>query len=74
MEELHKSKEQLITKLKDPKILKKTPTEIRSLRNEICTEFNDVIKIILEHRKKKKTKKKKIVPARIYISDSSEEE
>ena len=35
MEELHRTKDVLLEKLKDPNILKKTPTQIRALRNEI---------------------------------------
>lgn len=74
MEELHKTKDTLLAKLKDPKILKKTPTQIRQLRNEIQEEFNIILKTIAENKKKKRTKKKKIVPARIYITDSSDGE
>ena len=74
MEELHRTKDVLLEKLKDPKILKKTPSQIRTLRNEIQEEFNIIIKQIVEKRRKKRTKKKKYVPARILISDSSCEE
>ena len=74
MEELHRTKDVLLEKLKDPKILKKTPSQIRALRNEIQGEFNMIIKQIVEKRRKKRTKKKKYVPARILISDSSCEE
>lgn len=74
MEELHKTKDVLLAKLKDPTILKKTPTQIRALRNEIHDEFNVIIKQIMENRRKKRTKKKKYVPPRIVITDSSAEE
>ena len=74
MENLHKIKDTLLEKLNDPVILKKTPTQIRALRNEIQEEFNIIIKQITENRRKKRTKKKKYDPPRIYISDSSEVE
>jgi hypothetical protein len=71
MEHLHKTKDTLFEKLKDPAILKKTPTQLRALRNEINEEFNLIIRHITETRRKKRTKKKKYVPPRIYLSDSS---
>ena len=74
MEDLHIIKDALLQKLKDPQILKRTPTQVRSLRNEIHEEFNVIIKQIMENRRKKRTKKKKYVPPRIVITDSSAEE
>lgn len=74
MEELYIIKDALITKLKDPKNLKKTPAQVRLLRNEINDEFNIIIKQIMCNRRKNKTKKKKYLPPRILISDSSCEE
>lgn len=74
MENLLKTKDTLLEKLKDPAILKKTPTQLRALRNEINGEFNIIIKHITETRRKKRTKKKKYVPPRIYITDSSDGE
>ena len=61
-------------KIKDPNNLKKTPTQMRALRNEINGEFNIIIKHITEIRRKKRTQKKKYVAPRIYITDSSEGE
>ena len=74
MENLLKIKDTLLEKLKDPAILKKNPTQLRVLRNEINEEFNIIIKHITETRRKKRTKKKKYVPPRIYITDSSDGE
>lgn len=74
MEELHHYKDALLEKLNDPKILKKTPTELRYIRNEIQEEFNKTLKKIVEIKKRKKTKKKKIVAPRFYISESSDVE
>lgn len=74
MEELHRSKDVLLEQLKDPKILKKTPAELRYIRNEIQEEFNKTLKKIAEIKKRKKTKKKKIVAPRFYISESSDAE
>ena len=74
MEELYKTIDILLEKLKDPKILKKTPTQIRNIRNELQNEFNKILKTITDNRRKKRTKKKKYVAPRIFISDSSDNE
>jgi hypothetical protein len=74
MEDLHKTKDILIARIKDPIILKTTPTQLRQIRNEIQEEFNSILRQIMDNKKKKKTKKKKIVPPRVYISDSSDYE
>jgi len=74
MEELHRYKDTIIEKLNDPKLLKKSPSELRYVRNEIQEEFNKVLRKIIEIKKRKKTKKKKIVAPRLYISESSDGE
>ena len=65
MEELHRTKDVLLEKLKDPNILKKTPSQIRALRNEIQEEFNVIIRQITEKRRKKRTKRKNMC-LRVY--------
>jgi hypothetical protein len=74
MEELHHYKDALLEKINNPILLKKTPSELRQIRNEIQDEFNKILRHIIEIKKKKKTKKKKIVAPRFYISDSSDGE
>ena len=70
-EELYKNKNNLLVTLRHKIIMKKSPKELRKIRDEITGEFNDIIREITRINKIKKTKKKKPVRPALYISDSS---
>ena len=72
MEGIYHTKESLLSHLQSTQILKKSPKELRTIRNEIHAEFNKIINEIMTKRKTKRDKNKKISRPVYYISNSSD--